>query len=87
MKLSTINKHLTFAEIKHREDFGHDFYLTIARYRNFCLFQGCFYTAVYGRIFPYLSVTLGSGRLLEISFSFYKIGFNLSFLTLWWFSK
>ena len=74
-------------KLKHRWDYGHDFYVTLIKFEKWCLFHGCFYTAVYGRRFPYLNIVMGSGRLLEIDFSFYKFGFNFSFLTMWWFKK
>jgi len=74
-------------KFKHRWDYGHDFYVTLLKFEKWCVFHGCFYTAVYGRTFPYLNIVMGSGRLLEIDFSFYKFGFNLSFLTMWWFKK
>jgi len=74
-------------QFKHREDYGHDFYITLLRFKHWCVFQGCFYTAVYGRRFPYFSLVMGSGRILEVSFSFLNFGFTLSFLTLWWFGN
>lgn len=69
------------------EDYGHNFYLTILRFNEWCVFHGCFYTAMYGRTFPYLNIIVGSSRLLEINFSFFNIGFNLSFFTRWWFNE
>ena len=69
-------------QFKHREDFGHDFYITLFRFKEGYLFQGCFYTAEYGRKFPYFSLVMGSGRIFEINFSFLKFGFRLSFIAL-----
>lgn len=70
---------------KHREDYGHDYYLTLLQVGRWCLFQSCFYTAVFGRNFPYLSIVMGSSRLFYLSFSFWKIGFTIEFLARSWF--
>lgn len=68
---------------KHSQDFGHNFYINILKFDEFSIFYGCFYTAEYGRMFPYLSLTIGASSLFKIDFSFLKIGFNLCFLTTW----
>jgi hypothetical protein len=70
---------------KHREDWGHDYYLTLFQVGRWALIQSCFYTAVYGRKYPYLNITLGSGRLIHISFSWFIFGFSIEFISRSWF--
>ncbi len=70
---------------KHREDFGHDFYFTFFKVGRWALLQLCVYTAEYGRRFPYLNITMGAGRLFEVCFSFWKVGFNFEFICKSWF--
>lgn len=73
-------------QFKTREDFGRDFYITLLKCKGGCAFQGCFYTAEYGRKFPYFSLVMGAGRIFEVNFSFLNFGFRLTFFA-WTFEK
>ena len=54
-------------KFKHRWDYGHDFYVTLLKFEKWCVFHGCFYTAVYGRTFPYLNIVMGSVDYLKLT--------------------
>lgn len=70
---------------RHEEDFGDNFYITIIQIKRWCLIQSCFCTAVYGRGFPYVNITLGGGRLFAINFDFWKVGMCVEFISRSWF--
>jgi hypothetical protein len=42
---------------------------------------------VYGRVFPYFNLTLGSGRLVAISFQIWYVGFTVEFISRAWFKQ
>ncbi len=67
------------------EDYGKEFYLDIFRINNWCLIQSCFLIGHYGRWFPYLNITLGSGRLLGINFQIWRFGATMEFVSRTWF--
>lgn len=65
----------------HTKDFGHDFFIEFFRFRGWCLFHSYFYTAEYGRTFPYLSIVMGGSRFFYFALSFLKVGFNFELLS------
>lgn len=73
-------------DFKIQDDFGRDIYLIILKYRNWCLLQCCFSWMEYGGIFPYLNITMGSGRLFYITFNVLKCGLAINFLGRSWFT-
>lgn len=70
---------------KKQEDYGRDFYLTLLKIKNWCMIQVCLSTMVYGRSWPYLSIILGSGRLLGFNFQIWKFGICIELISRsWW---
>ena len=72
-------------DIKRTYDYGHDFYFSILRIGRWYLFQSCFSYNDYGRGFPYLSVILGSGRLISINFDVLRFGISFELISRSWF--
>lgn len=72
-------------QFRHQEDYGHDFYLTLLQVKRWCLVQSCFSTAVYARSFPYLNITMGSGRLFGFSFQVLWFGVTIELISRSWF--
>ena len=76
---------LKLFKLKYEEDYGHNFYVTLIQIKRWCLVQSCFCTAVYGKGFPYLNLTLGGGRLIAVNFDFWKIGMCVELFSRSWF--
>lgn len=76
---------MKFIEFKYQEDFGHDLYIHICKVKGWCLIQSRFSTMVYGRSWPYLNITMGSGRMLGISFQVLWFGVTFEIITRSWF--
>lgn len=70
-------------QLKHRNDFGHDYYAQFITGKRWTLIQ----TSVSWNDFPswpYIQITLGSSGLIGIMFWVYKIGFDFDFLSRTW---
>jgi hypothetical protein len=73
-------------ETKVQDDYGKDYYLTILKLKNrWCLSQMCLSTGIYGRSWPYLNITMGSGRFFGFSFQIYKFGATIELFSRSWF--
>jgi hypothetical protein len=71
--------------VKLIEDYGKDLYIILIQVKGWCFIQSCFSFNDYQRSFPYLNITMGSGRLFEINLDVGKIGLCISFFTRSWF--
>jgi len=70
-------------QLKHRTDFGHDYYAQFITVKNWTLIQ----TSVSWNDFPswpYVQVTMGSNGLFGIMFWVYKLGFDLDIISRTW---
>jgi hypothetical protein len=72
-------------DIHQRKDYGRDIYFILLQIKSWCLIQSCFHLMLYGRSFPYLNISFGSGRLLGINFQVLSFGFTVEFLSRSWF--
>jgi hypothetical protein len=78
---------MNLIKIKLQEDYGHDLYVTLFQVKNWCIMQSCFSKMVYGRVCPYFNLTLGSGRLVAISFQIWYVGFTVELISRAWFEQ
>jgi len=69
--------------LKHREDFGHDYYVQILNVKNWSLLQASVSWNDYPS-WPYLQVTSGSNGLLGVLFWAYKFGLDIDILSRTW---
>ena len=70
-------------QFKHREDFGHEYYVQILNIKHKSLLQ----VSVSWNdepSWPYIQITSGSGTALGILFWGYKFGFDVDFLSRTW---
>lgn len=67
----------------HEDDYGHDFYVIIARAQRRSLFQIAFGTAIYG-FTPRFSIAMGEGALFSISTALWKVYFTVEFIGYNW---
>lgn len=72
-------------QFNHREDYGHDCYVTFVVIKQWCLIQSCFSTMVYGRSWPYLNIAFGSGRLFSFNFQVWNVGICIELISRSWF--
>jgi hypothetical protein len=77
MKISRLIK------FKHREDFGHEYYVQILNIKRKSLLQASVSWNDYPSL-PYLQITMGSNGLLGILFWAYKFGFDIDVLSRTW---
>ena len=68
---------------KHREDFGHDWYVQILHTKNWALFQASVSWMDYPS-WPYLQIKSGSGSTLSILFWAYRVGFDIGVIERTW---
>ena len=74
---------MNLIKFKHREDFGHEWYVQIFNIKRWSLLQA----SVSWNDFPsspYLQITMGSNGLLGILFWAYKFGFDIDLLSRTW---
>jgi len=69
--------------LKHREDFGHDYYVQILNVKKWSLLQASVSWNDYPS-WPYLQVTSGSNGLLGLLFWAYKFGLDVDILSRTW---
>jgi len=69
--------------LKHREDFGHDYNVQILNVKNWSLLQVSVSWNDHPS-FPYLQVTSGSSGLLGVLFWVYKFGLDIDILSRTW---
>ena len=75
-KMSLIN-------FKHREDFGHEWYVQILNIKRWSLLQLSVSWNDYPS-WPYLQIKSGSGSTLSILFWAYKFGFDIGLIERTW---
>ena len=68
---------------KHREDYGHDWYVQVLHTKQWALFQ-CSVSWNDFPSFPYIQITSGSNGLLSILFWAYKFGFDIDVFSRTW---
>jgi len=69
--------------LKHREDFGHDYYVQILNVKKWSLLQASVSWNDYPS-WPYLQVTSGSSGLIGVLFWAYKFGLDIDILSRTW---
>jgi len=69
--------------LKHREDFGHDYYVQILNVKNWSLFQVSVSWNDYPS-WPYIQIKSGTGSTLSILFWAYKFGLDVDILSRTW---
>ena len=82
---------MNLINFKHREDFGHDWYIQILNtgkhfpkfIKNYSLFQFSV-SWMSEPCFPYIQVSSGNGHLLSIMFWAHKFGFDIDVLSRTW---
>lgn len=70
-------------ELKHRYDFGHEYYIQLINIKRKSLLQVSVSWNDYPSS-PYLQITMGSNGLLGILFWAYKFGFDIDFIGRTW---
>ncbi len=61
---------------KHREDYGHEWYVQILHTKRWALLQASVSWNDYAS-FPFLQVKFGMGSLVNIMFCIYKLGIDI----------
>jgi hypothetical protein len=82
---------MTFLLFKHREDFGHEWYIQFLNtgkhvpkvFKNWSLFQASVSWNEFPS-WPYIKVSSGTGSLLSVMFWVYKFGFDAGFIERTW---
>ena len=69
--------------LKHREDYGHDWYAQILHTKNWALFQGSVSWNDYAS-WPYLQIKCGCGSTLSIMFWAYRFGIDVGIIERTW---
>jgi len=69
--------------LKHRYDYGHDWYAQILHTKRWALFQGSVSWNDY-ESWPYLQIKSGCGGVLSIVFWVYKFGIDIGFIERTW---
>ena len=74
---------MNLINFKHREDFGHEWYVQVLNVKDWSLLQA----SVSWNDFPgwpYIQIKSGSGSTLIIMFWVYKFGFDIGFMERTW---
>lgn len=74
---------MSIINFKHREDFGHEWYLQILNVKNWSLLQVSVSWNDYPS-WPYIQIKSGSGSTLSILFWAYKFGFDIGIIERTW---
>ena len=70
-------------KFKHREDFGHEWYVQILNIGKWSLLQASVSWNDYPS-WPYIQIKSGTGSILSILFWVYKFGFDIGFIERTW---
>jgi hypothetical protein len=70
-------------KFKHREDFGHEWYVQILNIGKWSLLQASVSWNDYPS-WPYIQIKSGTGSTLSILFWVYKFGFDIGFIERTW---
>ena len=68
---------------KHREDFGHDWYVQVLHTKQWALFQASVSWNDFPS-WPYLQIKSGTGSTLSILFWVYRFGFDIGIIERTW---
>jgi hypothetical protein len=68
---------------KHREDYGHEWYVQILHNKHWALLQASVSWNEYAG-WPYIQIKSGTGTLLSIMFWAYKFGFDIGVIERTW---
>ena len=68
---------------KHREDYGHDWYVQILHTKNWALFQASVSWMDYPS-WPYLQIKSGNGSTLSIMFWAHRFGIDVGIIERTW---
>jgi hypothetical protein len=74
---------MNLIKFKHREDFGHEWYVQILNIKRWSLLQASVSWNDYPS-WPYIQITFGSNGLLGILFWAYKFGLDIDFCSRTW---
>jgi len=74
---------MTLFQFKHREDFGHDWYVQIINVKGWSLLQASVSWSDYPS-WPYIQIRSGSGSTLSILFWAHKFGLDIGILERTW---
>ena len=74
---------MNLINFKHREDFGHEWYVQVLNVKNWSLLQASVSWNDYPG-WPYIQVKSGSGSALSILFWAYKFGFDVGIIERTW---
>jgi len=69
--------------LKHRYDYGHDWYVQLLHTKRWALFQASVSWNDYAS-WPYLQIKSGTGSVLNIIFWAYKFGFDVGIIERTW---
>ena len=70
-------------ELKHREDFGHEWYIQVLNIKGWSLLQASVSWNDYPS-WPYLQIKSGSGSTISILFWAYRFGFDIGLIERTW---
>ena len=74
---------MNLIKVKHRYDFGHDWYVQILNIKRVSLLQVSISWNDYTS-WPYLQIKSGTGDLLDVLFWVYKFGIDLTLIGRTW---
>ena len=74
---------MNLINFKHREDYGHDWYVQILNLKGWSLLQASISWNDFPS-WPYIQIKSGSGSTLSILFWAYKFGFDIGILERTW---
>jgi hypothetical protein len=74
---------MSIINFKHREDYGHDWYVQVLNVRRWSVLQVSVSWNEYPA-WPYIQIKSGSGTMLSILFWTYKFGFDIDIFARTW---
>ena len=74
---------MSLIKLKHREDFGHDWYVQLLNIKKYSLLQVSV-SWMMEPCSPYIQISCGNGHLLSVLFWAHKFGFDIDVLNRTW---
>ena len=74
---------MNLINFKHREDFGHEWYVQVLNIKNWSLFQASVSWNDYAS-WPYLQIKSGNGSTLSIMFWAHRFGIDIGIIERTW---
>ena len=74
---------MNLIKLKHRYDFGHDYYVQLLNFKRYSLLQVSV-SWMADPCSPYIQVSCGNGHLLSVLFWAYKFGFDIDLISRTW---